>query len=316
MKLKYLTTAVLFTLLFLGAMPVFAQDQINLGDGLFNAHFNGTGSPIITTVIPAIYFSGGNYYLANGTASATGHMQGNGSYAIYTPSPAPFFLTRNADDSFTITQTSPIFFLYTSPQGTLTGNLYFSTISKTGQGLLSTMLGSLTTPGGSMKPFYSNGALASFTIGLTFPLQTLWQVNGFSAVEFQNGTITPAGSCLPLTQGYWKNHPGAWKNGSGLMLGTNFYSNDQLLNILNTPVQGDASVDLAHQLIAALLNIANGTDPTPVQSTIADAQNLIGSGFIPENIAPSSPVGQQMVGDAKILDDYNNGRLTTGCARR
>ena len=131
MKLKYLTTAVLMALLCLAATPVFAQDQINLGDGLFNAHFNGSGSPIITTVIPAIYFSGGNYYLANGSASASGHLAGSGSYAIYTPSPSPFFLTRNADDSFTITQTSPIFFLYTSPQGTLTGNLYFSTISKT-----------------------------------------------------------------------------------------------------------------------------------------------------------------------------------------
>jgi hypothetical protein len=314
MKLRALTLAVAVCSIFaLGALPLVAQNQINLGDGLFNAHFNGNGTPIITTVIPNIYLSGGFYFLANGSASATGQMQGTGTYVIYTPSASPFFLTHNPDDSFTITQTSPIFFKYTSNTGTLTGQLSFGTLSKTGQGLLSTMSGLLTGQGGSFAAFFPNGANASFSIGLTFPLQQLYLVHGFSAVEFQNGVITGAGSCMPLTQGYWKNHQNQWKDGSGLFLGSNFYTNAQLETIFQTPVQGDASLDLAHQLIAALLNIANGTSPLPIQATITDAQNLIGSGIIPENISPSSPLGQQMTGDASILNDYNNGNITGAC---
>src|ERR1700760_1089387 len=110
-------------------------------------------------------------------------------------------------------------------------------------------------------------------------------------------------SCPPLTQGYWKNHLSAWKDGSGMTLGTNFYSNVQLESILQTPVRGDASVALAHQLIAAMLNVANGTDPSPVQTALDNANSLIGSGIVPEGIAPSSTIGQQMENDESVLDD-------------
>jgi hypothetical protein len=41
----------------------------------------------------------------------------------------------------------------------------------------------------------------------------------------------------------------------------------------------------------------------------------MGSGILPEHINPSSPVGQQMVGDAAILDGYNNGQITTACSQ-
>jgi hypothetical protein len=121
------------------------------------------------------------------------------------------------------------------------------------------------------------------------------------------------GTCPPLTQGYWKNHTSVWQDGSGLTLGTNFYTNAQLETILQTPVRGDASVALAHQLIAALLNIATGTDPTLIQGTLSDANNLIGSGIIPEHISPSSTVGQNMEADESILDDFNNGGITNAC---
>jgi hypothetical protein len=123
------------------------------------------------------------------------------------------------------------------------------------------------------------------------------------------------GTCPPLTQGYWKNHQSAWNDGAGLTLGTNFYTNTQLEGILQTPVRGDASVSLAHQLIAALLNIANGTDSTPIQGTLSDANNLIGSGIIPEGISPSSTVGQNMAADDSVLDDFNSGDITNACGQ-
>jgi len=84
------------------------------------------------------------------------------------------------------------------------------------------------------------------------------------------------------------------------------------LNILNTPSGGDASIILAKQLIAAKLNIANGSDPTPISSTITHADSLLSmfSGKLPYNVKPSSIIGQMMVNDANTLDNYNNGLLT------
>lgn len=120
-------------------------------------------------------------------------------------------------------------------------------------------------------------------------------------------------TCPPMTQGFWKNHQNAWADGGSMTLGTTMYTNAQLETILQTPVKGDASVSLAHQLIAANLNIDSGTDPTPIESTLSDANNLLGSGTIPEGISPSSPVGQQMENDESILDDFNSGDITNAC---
>jgi hypothetical protein len=119
-------------------------------------------------------------------------------------------------------------------------------------------------------------------------------------------------TCPPLTQGFWKNHTSAWKLKT-LTLGTTTYTAAQAEAILETPAGGDASLILADQLIAALLSIANGTDSTPVANTIADANTLLGAGPIPEGIDPSSALGQQMVTDADILDNYNNGNVTQAC---
>ena len=85
---------------------------------------------------------------------------------------------------------------------------------------------------------------------------------------------------------------------------------------LNTPVGGDASLNLAHQLIAARLSIANGSDPTPVSSTLTHADSLLSmfSGKLPYHVKPSSAIGQMMVSDANTLDNYNNGLLTPGCS--
>ncbi len=100
------------------------------------------------------------------------------------------------------------------------------------------------------------------------------------------------------------------------MLGSQIYNMTELLAILNTPSGGDASIILAKQLIAAKLNIANGSDPAPVSSTITHADSLLSmfSGKLPYNVKPSSAIGQMMVNDGKTLDNYNNGLLTPGCS--
>ena len=119
-----------------------------------------------------------------------------------------------------------------------------------------------------------------------------------------------AGTC-PLSQGFWKNHALAWPVGS-LTLGPTLYNQANLLDILNTPVKGDASVNLAHQLIAAKLNIANGSDPAPVAATIAVADGLLGPS-IPQNVKSKTMTGQAMLAAKDVLDMYNNGQLTPSC---
>src|SRR5262249_42946933 len=88
------------------------------------------------------------------------------------------------------------------------------------------------------------------------------------AIEFQLPNKCP----LPL--GFWKTPSVAWPVTS-LPLGSQTYTQTELLALLNPPPRGDASLILADQLIAAKLNIANGSDPAPVSATIADADSLL-----------------------------------------
>jgi len=115
--------------------------------------------------------------------------------------------------------------------------------------------------------------------------------------------------------GFWKNHAELWSV-SSLTLGSQAYAQAELLRLLTSPVAGDASVLLAHQLIAAKLNIANGSDPTPIAGTIADADGLLSSfaGKLPDGVAPSSVTGRAMVHDASILASFNGGTSTPTCS--
>ena len=71
-----------------------------------------------------------------------------------------------------------------------------------------------------------------------------------------------------------------------------------------------------HDLIAAKLNIASGSDPTPIASTITHADSLLSmfNGKLPYHVRASSAIGQMMLNDANTLDNYNNGKLTPGCS--
>src|SRR5262249_48664036 len=87
----------------------------------------------------------------------------------------------------------------------------------------------------------------------------------------------------PLSQGYWNNHPSAWPVTS-LTLGGYTYSKAELLTILNTQTISDARIILAKQLIAAELNVDNGSNSAPIQATIIYANSLLaGLGKITAN---------------------------------
>jgi len=121
------------------------------------------------------------------------------------------------------------------------------------------------------------------------------------------------------TLGYWKihspiptgNNVNEWPV-SSLILGTVTYTDLQLLAILNTSVAGNGLISLAHQLIGAKLNIANGASAPPaVLAAIAYADSLIGSLVIPpigtDYLSPKSVSGL-----ITILTAYNEGIIGPG----
>jgi hypothetical protein len=155
-----------------------------------------------------------------------------------------------------------------------------------------------------------NTSRISFT---SSQIQVDWQNLPFNTSTIVKLDINTNNFC-PQGQGFWKNHPGLWPVTS-LTLGSQTYTQDELLALFDTPPRGDASVILAHQLIAAKLNIANGSTPAPISTTITDADNLLSQfgGKLPYNVRTSAAIGQQMVNDANVLDRYNNGDLTSNC---
>jgi hypothetical protein len=112
------------------------------------------------------------------------------------------------------------------------------------------------------------------------------------------------------TQGYWKTHPDAWPTTADL---TVFGGADNALTILNTPPQGNAWYQLAHQYIAYLLNVANGScTPNGLQTLIDNAANFFTSNPDPAAACPSPKSCGSQKADECILDQYNNGLYPDG----
>src|SRR5438067_5359923 len=81
---------------------------------------------------------------------------------------------------------------------------------------------------------------------------------------------TDTGRIIPI-------HPDVWPLDS-VTLGGQSYTKAELLITLSTSTTKDASLILARQLIAAILNTANGSDPRPVCDAITQSNTLL-SGF-------------------------------------
>ena len=120
------------------------------------------------------------------------------------------------------------------------------------------------------------------------------------------------------TQGYWKTHgpvptgnnTDVWPVNS-ITLGTVLYADVEMQSIFDQPAAGNGLISLAHQLMAAKLNIANGADGTAVTSAINDADALIGNRVVP-------PVGSGYLSSGSTsalintLTAYNEGSIGPG----
>jgi len=128
-----------------------------------------------------------------------------------------------------------------------------------------------------------------------------------SSVKFiQSGII---GNNCTYSHGYWKNHPESWPV-SSLDLGALTYSQEELLEVLDTPPRGDATYILAYQWIAAKLNVAQGADESALATTISDADSWFGEN--PLGSDPSNPVRAEGIDYANRFDEYNNGQIGPG----
>jgi len=140
---------------------------------------------------------------------------------------------------------------------------------------------------------------------------------------WSNTTTCATGSCggddgCTYTQGYWKTH-GPIPAGSNsnewavisLTLGTVSYTDLELQAIFNTPASGNGLLTLAHQLIAAKLNIASGADDSAIAGTIAAADAMIAGLVVP-------PVGSGSLSPGSTsalvsaLTNYNEGATGPG----
>jgi hypothetical protein len=149
---------------------------------------------------------------------------------------------------------------------------------------------------------------------------------GLARSDFSANQICSTAACggsdggCTFTQGYWKTHgptgcatgnnTNEW-NTTSLMLGNVSYTDAELCSIFNQPAGGNGLLSLAHQLIAAKLNIANGADGSSVTATIAAADALIGNLVIP-------PVGSGTLAPADTsalvttLTQFNEGTIGPG----
>lgn len=119
------------------------------------------------------------------------------------------------------------------------------------------------------------------------------------------------GGCT-RTQGYWKNHPDAWPVPS-ITVGGVTYSKEAAIDIMNNPGRGDKTYDMFRQLVAAMLNDANGTDISCISAAISSADAWFVTNHLGSNVRANSAAWKdEASGWHDSLDDYNNGRL--GCA--
>ena len=141
---------------------------------------------------------------------------------------------------------------------------------------------------------------------------------------FSGGAKGAIGPIEPLTppvcsdkgahsQGYWKNHLGSWPV-DNITVGGVTYTARQARNLMKRPPKGDQTWALYRQLIAAMLNVANGTCPTCIQATIDAANQWLIAHPVGSSVKASSAAWQDTGEDLKYtLEAYNQGML---CAPR
>jgi hypothetical protein len=133
-----------------------------------------------------------------------------------------------------------------------------------------------------------------------------------AAIEEIIAACGSSANTCPLSQGYWKNHLEAWPESatSGMTIGGVFYTPWQLLTVMYTPPKkGNSYLQLGHQHIAALLNVAHGANQSVIADSLAEAESILtGVNMLSDYIRDN-----HITAVAGMLDDYNTRALTPDC---
>jgi len=147
--------------------------------------------------------------------------------------------------------------------------------------------------------------------------------NDTASTGSDSWTVNADVACLygcTLTQGYWKTHfqkgpapyDDAWKNVSVLEENTPFYlSGKTWYQVFWTAPAGNPYYNLAHQYMAAKLNILNGAATTPaVTAAINNAETFFWTKLPSAKLSKTERANILMW--AATLDQYNNGYIGPG----
>jgi hypothetical protein len=175
---------------------------------------------------------------------------------------------------------------------------------------------------------FDNGASSNCIDALECGTDYVFRAFGHATSSLQRSDFTSDLTCSTLscgydgtctfTQGYWKNHgPIPSGNNSNewpvtsLTLGTVSYTDLELQAIFDKPASGNGLIALAHQLIAAKLNVAKGADDTVISASIIAADALIGGLVVPPvGTGSLSPGSTSALTEA--LANYNEGATGPG----
>ncbi len=112
------------------------------------------------------------------------------------------------------------------------------------------------------------------------------------------------------TQGYWKNHTDdpTWSAVGGPSAPF-FATGKTYLEVLHEPPHGNAFFILAHQWIAAELNVAAGAPMSPTtQGQFDEAKALLQKYSADADIPKHQPDRARAIELSTALDDWNNGK--------
>jgi hypothetical protein len=243
--------------------------------------------------------------------------------ATFTPTPTAT-ATATATATFTPTPTATATFTPTAtPMTTATATATFTTTPTATATFTPTPTATATsTP--TATAIATATATATFTATST-PTATATATATFTPTATATATPTPTplrpsptptptATATPSStpsncvrgQGYWKTHA-EWPVNQ-LELGNVAYNRQQLQSILDADGRFNGLVSLAHQAIAAKLNIANGADGSCISQTLAEADALIRDLVVP-------PVGDGFLRTRAVADyvsaltSYNDGHL-------
>jgi hypothetical protein len=154
-----------------------------------------------------------------------------------------------------------------------------------------------TLPSG-LTPSYDLDGIATPNIAAVTLSQSRTDVDfGYKTAAAGTGTL-----------GYWKNHPSDWPV-SQITIGGVTYSKTQAINWMGTASNGDKTIDLFKQLVAAKLNVLVGNASSCINDTITAADNWLRTYKLGSNVSASSAAWTTGGPLQTTLDNYNNGLL-------